>query len=290
MMRLWYRIGQTGMSTTVSVTATGTVGMYQVYRIVGHNQGYPAPEPEDSMDHTISGLNAAPNPPNLTPSYGSKETLWLAVACAESDSGTNLTTTGTPTSYTSNRVDWADAGGPTMILHSTYRAVHNSSENPSNFTTNKVVDWATVTISIEPTDSLPLVTLPATKVRDSIAQMNGRLDALYSSTVLLGFEYGTSLSLGSWTSNLTKSSTGSYQIVVSGLSANTKYYFRAVSLEVPSGYAGQGEILNFTTAEPVLSFDVTGMFAFAGFLAFAVGGSAAISVWVLGRKRKGGGI
>jgi hypothetical protein len=61
-------------------------------------------------------------------------------------------------------------------------------------------------------------------------------------------------------------------------------------LEVPSGYAGQGEILNFTTAEPVLSFDVTGMFAFAGFLAFAIGGSAAISVWVLGRKRKGGGI
>jgi hypothetical protein len=70
--------------------------------------------------------------------------------------------------------------------------------------------------------------------------------------VILNFQWGDTLSLGNESANITKSSpdtlTGTYYINVIGLQANHTYYFRAHSLEVPSGYESFGDILNFTTS------------------------------------------
>jgi hypothetical protein len=290
-LHMWYRIAQAGMSPTVTVTFPGgAVFSYETFRLVGHKQTIsPSHAPQSTEDHTISNTSASPNPPSLTSAFGTKPYLWMAIACAERDFN-EIFITDSPAGFTDIREDTNDLTASEYLdMRSAYKLANVATLNPGAFNSSASSKWAVVTAAIEPQDALPLVTLPATKVYDTVARLNGRLDVLFSSTVLLGFEYGTTLSLGNWTSNLTKSSTGTYQIIVSGLSANTKYYFRAVSLEVPSGYAGQGGILNFTTAEPVLP-DMIGLFAFAGFLAFTVGGSAAISVWVLGRKRKGGGI
>jgi len=88
-------------------------------------------------------------------------------------------------------------------------------------------------------------------------------------SILFWFEWGDTVSLGNDSSNITRSSTGTFQIIQAGLAENTTYYFRAMSEEVPSGYTGQGEILNFTTGEQgeELSFAFNAVYVFVFIMA-----------------------
>jgi hypothetical protein len=273
------------MSSAVEATSTGTVEAYQVYRIVGHKQAIPSPRPESNTSWTISSENASVNPPILVPSYGTKDTLWLALACAESDSGTNLTISTIPTGFTDLRQDWADAGGPQNVVHSAFLKSHASSKDPAAFTASKSVAWSSMTISIEPQDSPPIVTLSADTITAYTARLRGRLDTLFSSTVVLWFDYGDCPScMGNETANVTRSSTGTYSLTVSGLAFNTTYYFRAHSIEVPSGYEAIGDTLSFTTLQGISIDQAVASFWIFVFLSLC--GFAILGAWWI-RERWG---
>lgn len=124
---------------TVSVTTTAdAVAAHQTYRITGWTG-----TPEVT---TAEGTSTTPDPPNLTPSWGAKDTLWLAVAGAAATS-----ITSTPTNYT-NAVDSSTGtGGLSALTRSSRRELNATSDNPSAYgTTGSVTDWVTFTIAIEP--------------------------------------------------------------------------------------------------------------------------------------------
>jgi len=253
-INLWYRIADEEMDPSVIVSWAGGPAFttWQAFRIVGHKQAYPSREPESNGAYTVTFTNTTPNPPILTPTYGAKETMWMAFACVEKE-GITATFSAIPTGFNAIRTtDSANDGSTAVSLASVYKKMNTSTMNPYAFTTDYAVAWSTITVSIEPQDDSPLVTLPATYISWDKARMNGRLDIVFSSTVVLNFQWGDTLSLGNESANITKSSpdtlTGTYYINVIGLQVNHTYYFRAHSLEVPSGYESFGDILNFTTS------------------------------------------
>ena len=191
-----------------------------------------------------------------------------------------------PTGFETVRYD----DGTQQSLISAQRSESVASIDPGAFgVTENPPSWTAWTVAIRPLADEPLFTLAATSVSDVAARMNGRLDFLFSASVDLGFRWGDTPSLGNWTANLTRSSTGTYSILVTGLTPETTYYFAAVSLELPSGYSAQGATLNFTTGAPQLPFDVVGLFGLGAFIVLMVGGSVAVAAWVLGGRRKRGG-
>jgi len=96
---------------------------------------------------------------------------------------------------------------------------------------------------------LYITTTNATSITDTSATLNGLVNGntLYSTyNISTWFEYGTSVSLGySTLQNSSNSGYADYAINVSGLSAGTVYYFRAVA-QTPQGVI-YGSINSFRT-------------------------------------------
>jgi hypothetical protein len=82
-----------------------------------------------------------------------------------------------------------------------------------------------------------------------------------------------------------------FTVTVSDLQACRRYSYRAfVAASGSSSPVAYGSTKTFLTlGECPVSLDIPGIFALAGFVVFVVGGSAALAVWLIGRKRKGGG-
>jgi hypothetical protein len=99
---------------------------------------------------TVTGnaaSSASPNPPSLTPSWGSADTLWLAVGVIMVDGTAAFT--GVPTNYTS--VVTSQAGGEFCGISMGRRDLAASSEDPGAFTDSVTVEaWRAATIAIRP--------------------------------------------------------------------------------------------------------------------------------------------
>ncbi|MBS1863011.1 MAG: carbohydrate binding domain-containing protein [Actinobacteria bacterium] len=111
-------------------------------------------------------------------------------------------------------------------------------------TTTLYVDDA----SLEPKAEAPAVTTEAaTGLSNTHAELNATVNPKGTTTTYL-FEYGTSESLGSSTSSASggEGSSGvARSTTVTGLTANTKYYFRVSATN--TGGTTHGSVLNFTT-------------------------------------------
>lgn len=242
--------GETAVTVTFAVD--NAIRFYQAVRIVGHSGlATGASSQASEQDQTNP-----PNPPNFDTTEGVKTNLWLAVgAYGENQvTATVWNITGAPTSYTFIRQ--TDGTFPTAPdrdngIRSAYRFREVEAENPGAFSMTSSagtdMNWVAFTVAVQPQDTPPLVTLPAIGIGSDRATMRGRLDVLFSSLATVRFEYGITIDLGNDSSDLTRTTTGTFQILVTGLAPDTTYFFRAFSEEVPSGYTARGEILNFTT-------------------------------------------
>lgn len=155
----FYKIAAgTESGTTPTWTAsTGTTGEWQVYRITGWH-GTTAPEAV-----TASGDATAADPPNVTPSWGTDDTLWLAVAGHAAASAAAFT--AAPTNYSNFQNNGTSSGGSAVSLASATRQLNAASENPGTFTaggSNRF--WASATIAIRPASSGVVVTTPGLTV------------------------------------------------------------------------------------------------------------------------------
>ena len=91
-----------------------------------------------------------------------------------------------------------------------------------------------------------MLTMPQSNVTQTQATLNGTFNTNGTSPIDVRFEYGTTIALGKTTSYVTKTSAnGSYSDIITGLSPNTTYYFRAMGVNSIS--PDFGTILNFTT-------------------------------------------
>jgi len=101
------------------------------------------------------------------------------------------------------------------------------------------------TSSIPSTYSPEVTTNDATSIGATCATLNGNLDSTGGLSCQVWFEYGTTISSGSSTSKVSKSSTGAFSKYISGLSPGTTYHFRAVASN--SKGADYGSDMTFTT-------------------------------------------
>ena len=148
-----YRQADGDEGVSITVTTTNSVGSgHNTYRISGaENPATRAPE-----SATSTATNAAPDPPNLTPTGGAKDYLWIA---ATGYNGGADPTTSAPTNYT-NLIEGVHGGSGTDCS-SGRRALNASSENPGTFTTtdDEAALGSAATFAIHPAPPIPVIDL-----------------------------------------------------------------------------------------------------------------------------------
>lgn len=117
----------------------------QIYRISNFNGTLDSLE----VSSASTGYSANPDPSILTPSWGSDDTLWLALTAW--GYGADALSTY-PTSYTDGI--WGRSGSSISYKHygiaSAIRELKSSSEDPGVFTLSSTDSWAAFTIGIQP--------------------------------------------------------------------------------------------------------------------------------------------
>lgn len=89
-------------------------------------------------------------------------------------------------------------------------------------------------------------TNPASNISNSQATLNGYLGAPYFASNYVYFQWGTTTGYGNQTSQQYLGSSGSFSNVITGLSPNTTYHFRAVGYNNNGTFYGQDQV--FTTS------------------------------------------
>lgn len=136
-----YRIADGGEGASISVTTSNfEKSAHQSYRITGDSGN--APE----GDHANSTSSFA-NPPSLTPTWGAKENIWIAL-CGH-DNGT-VTDTGVPADYTSIRAEDRVNSTTGVSTQGAQRLLNATSENPASFPLSASEEWVAFTVAVEP--------------------------------------------------------------------------------------------------------------------------------------------
>ncbi len=141
-----YRFADGTEGATITVTSTQTEDdAWEAWRISGAHAST-APE----VGSFANGEDTAPEPPNLTPSWGAEDTLWFAIAVR--NVGSTNTYTGFPANYTDvtgNEVN-STTGSAAANLGTAGRNLNATSENPGAFTIDNSDSWLANTIAVRP--------------------------------------------------------------------------------------------------------------------------------------------
>lgn len=138
----WYKIATGSEGTSATWTAgTATTAAWQVRKITSWHGTTP---PEMTA---ASGDAVAVNPPSLTPSWGSADTLFLALAGSSADT---MNFTAAPTNYTDLVTTAASTGGGASNAGSAIRQLTGASDDPGTFTTSTNRWWAALTVAVRP--------------------------------------------------------------------------------------------------------------------------------------------
>ena len=140
----WLRAAQdqpdeTGQTVTVDVTAAARCHAHVFALPSAHATQTPAAA---GLAHTTS----APNPPNLTPSWGPANNLWVA-ACASEASHASVVT-GVPASYTDLLVTLSPFGSDTGSLATATRVLTAASEDPGPFSSGTTDERCVATVAV----------------------------------------------------------------------------------------------------------------------------------------------
>lgn len=116
--------------STVAITSSGTSSQQSVaVRISGWSEF----ESAAANGSSSTGVD----PPNLGPTWGNKETVWVAVGWANAA----VDPTGTPANYT----DKVSSGAGVVASR---RALKAASENPGSYTQSGAFGWYAVTVGV----------------------------------------------------------------------------------------------------------------------------------------------
>lgn len=158
----------------VAPTITSTKSCWTVYRITGHID--PATQaPEVANQAGASGLN--PDPPNITPTGGSKDYLFITLLdyAGQEEADDDTWCTSAPTNYGSLLQKTSGTGGAASTnsyLASAHRQATGSSENPDTFTVvQNVATLAARTIAIHPAPATFIGPIPRRDRKEIIPQL-----------------------------------------------------------------------------------------------------------------------
>jgi len=135
-----YRVAEGDEESTITVT-TGTSerSAHTSYRISGIHS---SSAPECGSSNTSDGSDS-PDPPDLDPSWGEEDTLWIAACCYDA----NKTISGYPTNYTDGRNDHSLSVAGCGV-GSCFRELNAESETPPLFALSASEQWIANTLAI----------------------------------------------------------------------------------------------------------------------------------------------
>lgn len=142
----------TSSGETLTITLAATRAARAIaYTITGSDT---ATAMEMASANSAGTPSTSPDPPNLTPSWGAADTLWLA-ALAQ-DNGT-ITLSAYPANYSLSQLN--NSGGTTSTPSAAVagRQLNASSENPGAFTISGNEQWTVATLAIKPGASTPTI-------------------------------------------------------------------------------------------------------------------------------------
>lgn len=135
--------GTEGSTISVSVSAgTGSAVTRALITRIQNAHASSAPE----MASVANGSGTTPNPPSLSPSWGSDKTLWIALFGCQNDTTANVT--AYPTNYDDNQ-KFIPNSATTTIAWAT-RELEASSDDPGTFTISTSRTWGARTVGVRP--------------------------------------------------------------------------------------------------------------------------------------------
>ena len=139
---LYYRIADGTEGSTISITTSTTQqSSSAAYRITSWHGTTP---PEGA---TVTGSNTTPDPPNLAPSWGAEDNLYI---CGWGYNDGTTTTTAFSTNYTGSQLSPNSGGaGGTGCAIST-RDLNGSSDNPGTGTISASENHTAYTVAVRP--------------------------------------------------------------------------------------------------------------------------------------------
>ncbi|WP_425005766.1 hypothetical protein [Mycolicibacterium sp. S3B2] len=135
--------GTEGGTSPTWVCSSASPAIWQAIEVDGADTSMPIETAKASGDYTTN-----PNPPALTPPFGSEDILWIELA--SNSASTNLTT-GASTNYSDYQQNSASAGGAQVNVACAFRQLTAASEDPGLFAApSNIRYWATMTIAVRP--------------------------------------------------------------------------------------------------------------------------------------------
>lgn len=135
-LAVYYKIASGSEGSTVSVTASASASWATNSYRISNYQGTP------EAGTPATGSSTAPNPPSLSPSWGSAKTLWIAAAANNGAASFS----GTPANY-GNQI----TGSASLVkTTSVRRELEASSDDSGAFTLSSSNVWVAHTIAIRP--------------------------------------------------------------------------------------------------------------------------------------------
>ena len=247
----WYRVADGSEGASIEVTTSDWRGSsHTTYRVTGYS-GTP------EAGTAVIDLGTAPDPPSLTPSWGAKDTLWLA---AVGYFAGTATVTAYPTNYSNGRNDRLDNGDYGVGIGSARRELNAASEDPGTFTLSAWSRLISNTVAVQPAAGVVIPTVTTQAVSDigsTTATGNGTIvDTGGENCTKRGVCWNTT---GNPTVSDSKSEeegsfgTGAFDVEMTGLTPNEHYYVRAYAYN-SAGY-GYGSQVEFDSL-PELNSDL----------------------------------
>lgn len=239
----WYRVADGTETATITVTTSSSqmtahtsfrISNYGVLPVVGTS---------------ATGASVNPNPPTLTPWWGSAYNLWFAV----SGSDYNRTVSAYPSGYSNGRYDRSNNTGGCTV-GSASKIASASSDNPGTFTISSSDQWVANTIAIAPptiTAAAPTVTTQAgTNVEATTATGNGNITSINGAyPTKRGICYSSVNNPPTTADSKEEENgsfgTGAYTESLVSLSTGTTYYLRAYAIN--TGGTGYGTTVTILT-------------------------------------------
>lgn len=131
-----YKIADGGETSVVVTSNVAGISVHRVWRISGAGD-----TPDITTGAFNVGTSTSPNPQSVSPSWGAKKTLWIAIEWHLS---------ATVDVYPSDYSNGVDVVNSTLHLGAAEREREIATEDPGVFTLSASVTWGAGTMAVEP--------------------------------------------------------------------------------------------------------------------------------------------
>jgi hypothetical protein len=144
-----------GTSVAVATMNSTAVSANAAFIVTGHADPAVSP-PVSSTKANDAGASTTPDPPSFSPTYGSREYLWIAWACVDQDP----TTSAYPTGYADNQTRYTYTSANFETTTFATKVATATSDDPSTFTMSESQFWSARTLAIPSASSVTILNPP----------------------------------------------------------------------------------------------------------------------------------